>query len=54
MPPKPPKVNRVGMDENMDGKPSRGSRRLTHCPNMQNEVIVKSKVSFVYQKTPHL
>jgi hypothetical protein len=54
MHPKPLKVGGAGIDESMDGTSLTGFPRFTHCPNMQNEMIFKSKDSCVSQKTPHL
>jgi hypothetical protein len=48
--PKPPKAEGARIDGSMDKVHLRGSTRLTHCPNMQNEVIFKNKDSCIFQK----
>jgi hypothetical protein len=48
------KAEGIMIDGSMDGAPLRSFLRFTHYPNMQNEVIFKSKDSCISQKAPHL
>ena len=51
--PKLPKVEGARIDGSIYGALWTSSPRFNYCPNMKNEVILKSKDLCVSQKTPH-